>query len=159
MSNETVSNISQYLTFTLEDEIFAVDVYQVREVLDMDTITKVPQAPDFMRGVINVRGSVVPVVDLRLKFGLAQADITRDTRIVVMEIQMDDDIAVIGSIADSVNEVVEIDSGQVEPPPKLGSRWRSEVIRGVGRRNDKFIMILDVNLVFSSDEIVSMINE
>ena len=159
MSNENITEVSQYLTFSLEDELFAIDVYQVREVLDMEDITKVPQAPDFMRGVINVRGSVVPVVDLRLKFGLPKTDTTRDTRIVVMEIEMDDDVAVIGSIADSVNEVMELSPSQIENPPKLGKRWRSEVIKGVGKRDDKFILILDVNLVFSSDEIVTMIND
>ncbi|MBF0452204.1 MAG: chemotaxis protein CheW [Candidatus Magnetomorum sp.] len=159
MKNEMISEVSQYLTFTLEDEIFAIDVYQVREVLDMENITKVPQAPGFMRGVINVRGSVVPVVDLRLKFGMPQTETTRDTRIVVMEIELDDDKAVIGSIADSVNEVMELSPDHIENPPKLGKRWRSEVIKGVGKRDDKFILILDVDLVFSSDEIVSMIND
>ena len=159
MSNENITDVSQYLTFTLEDEIFAIDVYQVREVLDMEAITKVPQSPDFMRGVINVRGSVVPVVDLRLKFGMPHTETTRDTRIVVMEIEIDEDFAVIGSIADSVNEVMELSPSQIENPPRLGKRWRSEVIKGVGKRDDKFILILDVNLVFSTDEIVTMIND
>jgi len=154
-----ISEVSQYLTFSLEGEIFAIDVYQVREVLDMEDITKVPQSPPFMRGVINVRGSVVPVVDLRLKFGMPQTETTRDTRIVVMEIELDDDIAVIGSIADSVNEVMELSPADIENPPKLGKRWRSEVIRGVGKKDDKFILILDVDLVFSNDEIISMIDD
>jgi len=154
-----IPDISQYLTFTLADEIFAIDVFQVREVLDIAEITKVPQSPEFMRGVINVRGSVVPVVDLRLKFGLQQIDTTKDTRIIVMEIQLDNDIAVIGSIADSVKEVVELSTTQIEKPPRLGKKWRSEVIKGVGKQNDRFILILDVNLVFSSDELVTMITE
>jgi purine-binding chemotaxis protein CheW len=159
MSNDNITDISQYLTFTLEDEIFAIDVFQVREVLDMDKITNVPQSPEFMRGVINVRGSVVPVVDLRLKFGLAQTDTTRDTRIVVMEVEMDGDVTIIGSIADSVKEVMELSPSQIESPPKLGKKWRSEVIKGVGKHNEKFILILDVNLLFSSDEIINMIND
>ncbi|ETR73930.1 MAG: Chemotaxis protein CheW [Candidatus Magnetoglobus multicellularis str. Araruama] len=159
MTKDTIKDISQYLTLSLADEIFAIDVFQVREVLDMAEITKVPQSPEFMRGVINVRGSVVPVVDLRLKFGLEQINTTRDTRIIVMELQLDDDIAVIGSIADSVKEVIELSASQIENPPKLGKKWRSEVIRGVGKRDDKFILILDVNLVFSSDELVTMITE
>jgi len=159
MSNINVSDLAQYLTFKLEDEIFAIDVYQVREVLDMEKITKVPQSPDYMRGVINVRGSVVPIVDLRIKFGLPETQTTQDTRIVVMEIEIDDDIAVIGSIADSVNEVMELSSSQIEAPPKIGKRWRSEVIKGVGKRDDKFILILDVNLVFSTDEIVNLIKD
>jgi purine-binding chemotaxis protein CheW len=159
MSNDNITDISQYLTFTLEDEIFAIDVFQVREVLDMDKITNVPQSPEFMRGVINVRGSVVPVVDLRLKFGLAQTDTTRDTRIVVMEVEMDGDVTIIGSIADSVKEVMELSPSLIESPPKLGKKWRSEVIKGVGKHNEKFILILDVNLLFSSDEIINMIND
>jgi purine-binding chemotaxis protein CheW len=159
MSNDNITDISQYLTFTLEDEIFAIDVFQVREVLDMDKITNVPQSPEFMRGVINVRGSVVPVVDLRLKFGLAQTDTTRDTRIVVMEVEIDGDVTIIGSIADSVKEVMELSPSQIESPPKLGKKWRSEVIKGVGKHNEKFILILDVNLLFSSDEIINMIND
>jgi purine-binding chemotaxis protein CheW len=159
MSNDNITDISQYLTFTLENEIFAIDVFQVREVLDMDKITNVPQSPEFMRGVINVRGSVVPVVDLRLKFGLAQTDTTRDTRIVVMEVEMDGDVTIIGSIADSVKEVMELSPSQIESPPKLGKKWRSEVIKGVGKHNEKFILILDVNLLFSSDEIINMIND
>jgi len=159
MSNINVSELAQYLTFKLEDEIFAIDVYQVREVLDMEKITKVPQSPEYMRGVINVRGSVVPVVDLRVKFGLPKTQTTQDTRIVVMEIEIDDDIAVIGSIADSVNEVMELSSSQIEAPPKIGKRWRSEVIKGVGKHDDKFILILDVNLVFSTDEIVNLIKD
>ncbi len=153
MSEDLITEAKLYLTFKLEDEIFAIDVAQVREVLDLSTITKVPQAPDFMCGVINVRGSVVPVVDMRLKFGLPAVEKTLDTRIVVMELDMDGEITIFGALADSVKEVIELEPDQIEPPPRLGSRWRTEFIRGIGKRDDHFILILDVDRIFSSDEL------
>ncbi len=153
MSNTNIAKAAQYLTFKLGDEVFALDVAQVREVLDLTTITKVPRTPDFMRGVINVRGSVVPVVDLRLKFGLSETEGTLDTRIIVMELFLDDETTVIGVIADSVHEVLEIEVSQIEKPPRIGSRWRTEFIRGIGKRDDQFIIILDIEKVFSTDEL------
>lgn len=151
---EIITEISHYLTFKLDDEMFAIDVSQVREVLDMTTITKVPRAPAFMRGVINVRGSVVPVVDLRLKFGLTKTEMTLDTRTIVMEIMMDDEVTVIGALADSVHDVMEMEPTQIEKPPKMGSRWRSEFIKGIGKINDLFIIILDIDRVFSVEELL-----
>ncbi len=153
MNQTGKSPTSQYLTFRLGDEIFALDVAQVREVLDMSTITKVPGTPDFMRGVINVRGNVVPVMDLRLKFGMSRTENSVDTRIIVMEISMDGEVTVIGTLADSVNEVIDLDAGQIEPPPNIGMRWRTEFIRGIGKRNEMFIILLDIDRVFSSDEL------
>ncbi len=152
----TVSGITDtalYLTFELEDELFAIDVSQVREVLDMTEISKVPRSPEFMRGVINVRGSVVPVMDLRTKFGLAKAESTVNTRIIITEINMYEKKVILGAIADSVNDVLELEPDQIEDPPEIGSRWRSEFIKGIGKRDEKFIIILDVDRVFSSDEI------
>jgi purine-binding chemotaxis protein CheW len=153
MSEKTRAEENQYLTFRLGDEMFALDVSQVREVLDISTITKMPRAPDFMRGVINVRGSVVPVIDLRRKFGLSKTEKTVDTRIVVMELDMDGEQTVFGAMADSVHEVMELEEGQIEEPPRIGSRWRTEFIKGIGKRNDEFIIILDIDRVFSSDEL------
>jgi purine-binding chemotaxis protein CheW len=153
MSKESITQTALYLTFMLGDEIFALDVSQVREVLDLTTITKVPRAPEFMRGVINVRGSVVPVVDMRIKFGLPQTADTSDTRIIVMELSLDGEVAILGALADSVHEVVELDPGQIEQPPKIGMRWKTEFIRGIGKRNDEFIIILDIDKVFSMDEL------
>ena len=153
MSAHNISETALYLTFRLGEEVFSIDVCQVREVLDLTTITRVPQAPDFMRGVINVRGNVVPVVDMRVKFGLTEVASTVNTRIVVMDLVLDDERVILGAVADSVHEVVELEPDQIEPPPKIGNRWRTEFIRGIGKRNDQFIMILDVDRVFSSDEI------
>jgi purine-binding chemotaxis protein CheW len=137
---------------TLDQEDFAVDVSGVREVLDFTTVTRVPRTPDFMKGVINLRGSVVPVVDLRLKFGLQETEQTVDTCIIVLEVQLDGDTMVIGAIADSVSEVFELDPAQIEPPPRIGTRFESEFISGMGKHNDDFIIILDVDRVFSSNE-------
>ncbi|GBC60898.1 chemotaxis protein CheW [Desulfonema ishimotonii] len=148
------ASASQYLTFKLGDEVFALDVAQVREVLDLIPITKVPGTPDFMRGVINVRGSVVPVMDLRFKFGLSDIKETLDTRIIVMEITLEDEITVLGTLADSVDEVLDIEADQIEPPPRIGMRWKTEFIRGIGKRDDQFIIILDIDRVFSTDELM-----
>ncbi|OQX22783.1 MAG: chemotaxis protein CheW [Desulfobacteraceae bacterium IS3] len=154
MADTSISKISQYLTFRVGDEVFALDVSQVREVLDLITITKVPRSPEFMRGVINVRGSVVPVVDLRLKFGLSKTENSMDTRIIVMDLFLDGENTIIGALADSVHEVMELDVSQIEPPPKIGMRWRTEFIRGIGKHDGQFIIILDIDRVFTSEELV-----
>ncbi len=154
MSDEIMADIKPYLTFKLEDELFAVEVSKVREVLDMDTITKVPNAPEFMKGIINVRGSVVPVVDLRIKFGRPEAENTIDTRIIVMELIIDDDMIVLGTISDSVHEVMDLNAELIENPPRIGSRWKTEFIKGIGKKDEDFIIILDIERVFSTDELV-----
>lgn len=152
---EHTDNLSlhQYLTFRLGEEMFALDVSQVREILDVTTITKVPRSPAFMRGVINVRGSVVPVVDLSLKFGMKKIERTLDTRIVVMEISLDGEITVIGALADAVHNVMEMETSQIEAAPKIGAKWNTEFIRGIGKHDDEFIIILDVDRIFSVDEL------
>lgn len=156
MSIEGINETNQYLTFRLGDEMFAINVAQVREVLDISTITRVPRAPEFMRGVINVRGSVVPVVDLRQKFGMSGTEHTVDSRIVVMELSLDGDLTVLGAMADSVHEVMELETENIEEPPSIGSRWRTEFIKGIGKSNEEFIIILDIDRVFSTDELAAV---
>lgn len=153
MSAETITKTNQYLTFGLSNEVFAVEVGKVREILDYTTITKVPRTPEFMRGVINVRGSVVPVVDLRLKFGMTQTERTLGTCIIVLEIAVDGETIVLGALADSVQEVIELETEQIEPAPRIGVRVRNEFIRGMGKTDSGFIMILDIDTVFSTDEL------
>jgi len=153
MSTTGITETTQYLTFKLEEEVFAVDVAKIREILDFTLATKVPGTPEFMRGVINVRGNVVPVVDMRLKFGLSVTEKTVDTCIVVMEIAVEDDKTILGALVDSVQEVFELEANQIEPPPRIGSRWRTEFIKGIGKRNDELIIILDIDRVFSSTEL------
>jgi purine-binding chemotaxis protein CheW len=146
------------MTFKLGDELFAINVSQVREVLEVTHITRVPTAPDYMRGVVNVRGKAIPVVDLRLRFGLPKAPDTVHSRIVVMELELDGEATVLGGIADSVHEVIELEPAAINDPPRIAMRWRTEFIQGMGRRGDEFIIILDVNAVFSSEE-VAVVNE
>jgi purine-binding chemotaxis protein CheW len=156
MSTAGIVSTTQYLTFKLDDEVFALDIAQVREVFDFTTITKVPRTPEFMRGVINLRGSVVPVVDLRLKFGMKKTDKTVNTCIIIVEVTVDGDTIVLGALADSVQEVLELGSENIEPAPKIGTRLRTEFIKGMGRQNDRFIIILDIDEVFSFDELASV---
>lgn len=146
-----ITETAQYMTFKLGDELFAINVAQVREVLEVSQITRIPTAPDYMRGVVNVRGKAIPVVDLRLKFGLPKGQSTVHTRIVVIELEMDKEVTVLGGVADSVHEVIELEPSQINPPPSIASRWRTELIKGMGRRGEDFIIILDINAIFSSD--------
>ena len=148
-----ITETCQYMTFKLGDELFAINVAQVREVLEVPLITKVPTAPQYMKGVVNVRGQSIPVVDLRLRFGLPKGTETVQTRIIVMELALDGEIAILGGMADSVHEVIELEPGNINPPPKIAMRWRTEFIQGLGKRGDDFIIILDFNSVFSSDEL------
>ncbi|WP_267239318.1 chemotaxis protein CheW [Paludibaculum fermentans] len=143
------------MTFKLGNELFAIDVAQVREVLEVCQVTKVPTAPAYMRGVVNVRGQATPVVDMRLRFGLPPQADTVHTRIIVMELELAGQPAVLGGIADSVHEVIELDGSNTVPAPRIAMQWRSEFIRGMGKRGEDFIIILDVNAVFSCEQLTS----
>ncbi len=153
MSVTDISETVQYLTFKLADETFALDVAKVREILECSTITKVPQTPDFMRGVINLRGSVVPVIDLNLKFGMMATGQTVNTCIIVVEVQLEDEIIVLGALADSVQEVIEMEPEQIEAAPHIGTRLNTDFIKGMGKHDGRFIMILDIDKLFTSEEL------
>ena len=151
--NQTCIDITtQYLTFKLDSELFAIDVAKVREILDFTPATKVPGTPAFMPGIINVRGNVIPVVDMRLKFGMSRTEKTVDTCIVVLEISVDNETTIVGALVDSVEEVFELEPKQIVPPPSIGTRWRSEFLRGIGKHSDNLIIILDIDRIFTSDE-------
>lgn len=152
--NSENEETKQYITFKLGDEIFAINVSQVREVLDLTQITKVPTAPNYMKGVVNVRGAAIPVVDMRLKFGLPEAENTVHSRILVLELTLDGEQCVLGGIADSVHEVIELDPEQINPPPSIAMRWKSEFIQGMGKRGEQFVILLDIDAVFASDEAI-----
>ncbi len=143
----------QYLTFKLAEEVYGLDISKVREVLDFTTVTKVPRTPDFVRGVINLRGSVVPVVDLRLKFGMTMTEKTVNTCVIITEVTVDNDTTVLGCLADSVQEVLDLESSQISAPPKIGTKLRTEFIRGMGKRDDRFIIILDIDRVFTTEDL------
>lgn len=156
MSVAEILETTQYLTFKLEDEVFALDIAKVREVLEYTTVTKVPRTPDFMCGVINLRGGVVPVVNMRLKFGMPDAEKTVNTCIIIVEVILDGETTVLGALADSVQEVMDLEPDQIEPAPKIGTRLRTDFIKGMGKHDNKFIMILDIDKVFSADELAQV---
>jgi len=156
MSDEALKDINQFLTFTLGKEIFALDIGTVREVLELTSITKIPRTPEFMRGVINLRGSVVPVMDLRLKFGMTQTEDTVNTCIIITEIELEGEITVLGALADSVQEVLDLEPEQIEPAPKVGTKLNTEFIKGMGKHGETFIILLDVDKVFSAEELTSV---
>jgi len=147
---------TQFLTFVLDEEVFAVDVARVREILEMPTITKVPQVPDFMKGVINLRGCVVPVIDLHTKFGMAETAQTVNTCIIVVEVDMDGENIVLGALADSVQEVIEMEPSQIEAAPHIGTHLKTEFLKGMGKHNEHFVMILDIDKVFSGVELAAV---
>ncbi len=154
MSIAEIEESTGHLTFKLDQELFAIDISKVREVLEYTTVTKVPQTPEFMCGVINLRGGVVPVVDLRRKFSMSAAEKTVNTCIIIVEVLLDGVITVLGALADSVQEVHEFEADQIEPAPKIGTKLNTDFIKGMGKRDDQFIMILDIDKVFSIDELV-----
>ncbi len=156
MEKASLIDVNQYLTFKLGDEEFGLTIAKVREVLDFTSLTKVPQTPDYMCGVLNLRGSVVPVVDLKLKFGLQQTARTVNTCIIIVEIEIDGEFTVLGVLADAVHEVVEIAAEQVEPAPKIGTRLDTAFIQGMGKLEEDFVVILDIDKVFSLDEIAGV---
>lgn len=153
MNVQGITQTSQYLTFKLDNEIYAMDITTVREVLDIIPITKVPQMPDFMCGVINLRGGVVPVVDLRLKFGLVEATSLKDSCIVIIEIVIDEEETILGILVDSVQEVISLEPEQIDPPPRIGTRLKTEFIKGMGKKDPEFIIILETTKVFSAHEL------
>ena len=149
----TITEVRQYLTFKLSEEVFAMDVAKVREVLDFTTITKIPRTPDFMSGVINLRGNVVPVVDLRLCFDMSKTEKTVNTCIVVVEVDLEGESTIIGALADSVEEVIDLEPDQIQPAPSIGTQIRTDFIHGMGKRDAQFIMILDIDKVFTAEDL------
>jgi len=153
MSVAGINEIRQYLSFKLDEEEFALDISKVREVLDFTKITKVPQAPDFMKGVINLRGSVVPVVDLNRKFGIRDTVKTVNTRIIIGEVEIEGYQTVLGVMADAVHEVMELEPESIEPAPRIGTRLDTDFLKGMGKREEEFVMILDIDKVFIPEEL------
>jgi purine-binding chemotaxis protein CheW len=139
------------LTFGLGGEVFAIDAHAVREILDLVPVTRVPGSRDFVPGLINVRGRVVPLADLKVKFGMPAREADIDTRIVVVEIDLGGEPTIVGLLADKVYEVTEIGGASIEETPEIGMKWRPDFIRGIGKRGAEFIIIPDFDRVFASD--------
>lgn len=146
----------QFLTFTLGSEMFAVGTLSVKEIIEYGQLTEVPMMPDFIRGVINLRGAVVPVIDLGARFGRGETKITRRTCIVIIEVPTGDEKQDIGVVVDAVSEVLEIPSSEIEPPPAFGAKIRTDFIQGMGKVNGKFVILLDVGKVLSVEEISTL---
>ena len=146
----------QYLTFMLGDETFALDIAKVREVLDFTTVTKVPLNPEYLRGVINLRGTVVPVTDLRLKFGMTRTERSVHTCVIIAEIGVDGERTLLGLLADSVQEVVELGADALAPAPRIGTKLNTDIIKGMGKRDGRFIVVLDIDRVFADGEATAM---
>ena len=156
MNKEELEQITSYLTFKLGEEEFAAHVSRVLSIMEMTKITQVPKTPDYMKGVINLRGQVLPVIDTRIKFGMTPTEFTSNTCIVVMEVEVNEETVQVGAIVDSVQQVVEIEPDQIQPPPSIGSKFKSEFIYGMAKPEDHFIMLLDMDKVFSAEEIADV---
>jgi|TARA_B110000908_G_scaffold165938_2_gene216196 purine-binding chemotaxis protein CheW len=150
MENIPASKVMRALTLELGDEVFAIEATSVREIQDIVPVTEVPNAQQFVGGLINVRGRVVPLADLRVKFGMERRPPDADTRIVVFEITLDIEPIIVGILADRVHTVTDIAIADVEPPPNVGMRWRPEFVRGIAQHNGKFIIIPNLGAIFSS---------
>ena len=148
--------INSYLSFKLGEELFASNVGKVLNILEMTKITKVPKSPTYMKGVINLRGVVLPVIDARLKFGMTSIEETTNTCILVLDVAVNGEAVKVGAMVDSVQEVLEIEQNDIQPPPSIGSKYKSEFIYGMAKSNDDFIMLLDMDKVFSADEIIDL---
>lgn len=150
--------LQQYLTFVLSGEMFAIDILHIKEIIEYGSLTGVPMMPAFIRGVINLRGAVVPVVDLVARFGRQPAQITRRSCIVIIEVESDHGAQVIGVVVDSVSEVIDIPGSEIEPAPAFGARIRADFIKGMGKVAGKFVIILDVSRVLSVDEMALLVD-
>ncbi|PKN43301.1 MAG: chemotaxis protein CheW [Deltaproteobacteria bacterium HGW-Deltaproteobacteria-18] len=147
----------QYLTFALGEEVFALETGCVREVIELVPVTRIPKTPPFMRGVINLRGHAVPVVDLRIKFDMPTTEDTVNTCIIIVDVEVEGENSHMGAIVDSVREVFEMTNDQINPPPRMGTSVRADFIRGMGKQNEAFIMILDIGKVFSQEELARVL--
>jgi purine-binding chemotaxis protein CheW len=154
MNMDNNIGIHTYLSFKLSEEVFAINVSKVINILEMSHITRVPKAPDYIKGVINLRGTVLPVVDLRIKFGLPEKEANVDTSIIVLNIELNGEPVLVGTLVDAVKEVLELKSEEIAPSPTIGTKYNSGFIDGMWRQDEKFIMILDIDKVFSTDEVI-----
>lgn len=146
----------QYLTFALGGEMFAVAILNVKEIIEYGTVTEIPMVPTFIRGVINLRGAVVPVIDMSCRFGGKPTAVARRTCIVILELESEESKQDVGIMVDAVSEVLEISAAEIEPPPTFGARIRTDFIAGMGKINDKFVIILSIDKVLSVEEMARL---
>jgi len=147
------SERTQFLTFSLSGGEYAIAVLRVREIIEHEEVTRVPSTPAFLRGVINLRGAVVPVVDLARKFRMPESPVTKRTCIIIVEVESENGRIVLGVLADAVNQVVDFRPEEIEPPPSFGAPVRVDYLRGLGKLNGEFVLILDTDRVLSAGEL------
>lgn len=158
MKNTGKNDNNSYLTFSLDNETFGIHVSKVVNILEMTEITKVPKAPAYIKGVINLRGTVLPVIDIRIKFGMAPTEQTLNTCILVLEPELEEGDAMVGGLVDSVKAVMDIDQEKILSPPSLDKENHTKIISGMVKSNDKFIMILDIDRIFNNSDIIAINN-
>jgi purine-binding chemotaxis protein CheW len=151
---QNIDNSSTFLSFQLGRELFALNVAKVLTILEMKPITKVPNSPEYLRGVINLRGNVLPVIDMRIKFGMEATEFTTNTCIIVLSVDIEGETIQLGILVDSVDSVIDIKSSEIEESPTIGTKYKVEFIQGMYRLPDGFIMLLNIDLIFSNDELL-----
>lgn len=144
---------THYLSFRIDQEIYGIDIGHAREVLEVSALTPMPKAPPWIRGVVNLRGSVLPVIDLRRRFGMGESVLGKKPSVVVVELKQADDMIQVGVLVDTALEVFEYNDAQIEPPPKFGARFSRNYLRGVGRRSDYLFFILIAEKVFTDQDV------
>jgi purine-binding chemotaxis protein CheW len=147
---------TQFLTFLLADEQYAVSILRVREIIEYDTVTRVPNMPTSIRGVINLRGAVVPVVDLAVRFGLRDNRVTKRTCVIIAEVEVGGERLVMGLMADAVSQVIDLPPADIEPPPAFGTSVRVDFLKGLGKVGKKFVLILDLDRALSATDLLSV---
>ena len=145
---------AQYLCFRLAGEECAIGILRIREIIEYDVVTKVPAMPPWVRGVMNLRGAVVPVIDLTVKFGLPESPVTKRTCIVIAEVELDGEPTVMGIVVDAVSQVLELSSADIEPPPAFGTSVKVDYLLGLGKFGDRFVLLLDIDRVLSAAELL-----
>ena len=153
MAQDAQYGSQRFLTLTLGNELFAIDIFSVREILDYTDITRIPQCPEHMLGVVNLRGNAIPVMDLRLKLGLGPTPRTVHTRIIILEVEQNEETIAVGVMADAVRQVLELDPSQLKPPPRMGSAIRADLITAVGKVGDAFLFLLDIRRVLLTEDL------
>ena len=151
MANEDIQITNSYLTFQLDNERFAVHVSKVLNILELVPITKVPKSPEYLKGVINLRGSVLGVMDIKMKFDFPITDYTKETSILVLQVVIDKDSVDVGAIVDSVHDVIEVDEKEILPPLSVGIKFKSDYVTGVIKYKEQFIMVLDMDKLFNTE--------
>ncbi len=157
VANENnVGETKSFLSFRLGEEHFTIPVMKIMEILEVPKITKVPQSPNFLVGVINLRGAVLPVIDTRIKFGMTQMEYTINTCILVLSVEVNDEPLVVGALVDSVSEVFELNEATIKPSPSIATKYRADYIAGMIQEDDHFMMVLNIDKVFSSNDLESI---